>query len=45
MFKVTRVNENRLDIVMSGKLNSEQMKNALDELVSNPHARDGHNER
>ena len=34
MFKVTRVNENRLDIKMSGKLNSEQMGNALDELVS-----------
>lgn len=34
MFKVTRANENRLDIEMSGKLNSEQMKNALDELVS-----------
>ena len=34
MFKVTRVGENRLDIVMSGKLNSEQMEEALDELVS-----------
>ncbi len=34
MFKVTRINENHLDIEMSGKLNSEQMENALDELVS-----------
>jgi hypothetical protein len=34
MFKVTRVNESRLDIEMRGKLNSEQMENALDELVS-----------
>ena len=34
MFKVTRVNESRLDIEMSGKLNSEQMGNALDELVN-----------
>jgi hypothetical protein len=34
MFKVTRVNESRLDIVMSGKLNSEQMENALNQLVS-----------
>lgn len=34
MFKVTRVNESRLDIEMSGKFNSEQMENALDELVS-----------
>jgi len=33
-FKVTRVNENRLDIEMSGKLNSEQMENVLDELVN-----------
>ena len=33
MFKVTRVNEYRLDIKMSGKLNSEQMEKALDELV------------
>lgn len=34
MFKVTRVNESRLDVEMSGKLNSLQMENALDELVS-----------
>lgn len=34
MFKVIRKGENRLDIEMSGKLNSEQMKAALDELVS-----------
>jgi len=34
MFKVTRVNESRLDIVMSGKLDSAQMANVLDELVS-----------
>ncbi len=33
MFKVTRVGENRLDIEMSGKLDSAQMKTALDELV------------
>ena len=34
MFKVTQKGKNRLDIEMSGKLNSEEMKNALDELVS-----------
>jgi hypothetical protein len=34
MFSVTRINENRLDIEMSGKLNAEQMESALDELVS-----------
>ena len=34
MFKITRINESRLDIEMSGKLNSEQMENALNELVS-----------
>lgn len=33
MFKITRVDENRLDIEMSGRLNSEQMETALDELV------------
>lgn len=33
MFKITRVNECRLDIEMSGRLNSENMKKALDELV------------
>jgi hypothetical protein len=34
MFEVTRVSENRLDIEMSGKFDSEQMENALDELVN-----------
>ena len=34
MFRVTQNGMNRLDIVMSGKLNSEEMKIALDELVS-----------
>ena len=34
MFKVTQNGMNRLDIKMSGKLNSEEMKIALDELVS-----------
>ena len=34
MFKIIRVDANRLDIEMSGKLNSEQMETALDELVS-----------
>lgn len=33
MFKVTRKGVNRLDIEMSGKLNAEEMKIALDELV------------
>ena len=33
MFKVTRVSENRLDIEMSGKLDTPQMEQALDELV------------
>jgi len=33
MFKITRVGENRLDIEMSGKLDTMQMENALDELV------------
>ncbi len=33
MFKVTRVSEHRLDIEMSGKLNSVEMEKALDELV------------
>jgi len=33
MFKVTRVDENRLDIEMSGRLDSAQMDKALDELV------------
>ena len=35
MFKVTQKGMNRLDIELSGKLNSEEMKIALDELVSN----------
>ena len=34
MFKVVQNGTNRLDITMSGKLNSEEMKGALDELVS-----------
>ena len=34
MFKVTQNGMNRLDIEMSGKLNPEEMKIALDELVS-----------
>ena len=34
MFKVTKLNEQRLDIELSGKLNSADMKIALDELAS-----------
>lgn len=34
MFKVIQNGANRLDITMSGKLNAEEMKTALDELVS-----------
>ena len=34
MFKVISNGKNRLDIELSGKLNSEDMKIALDELVS-----------
>lgn len=34
MFNVTENGENRLDIEMSGKLNSDDMKVALDELLS-----------
>ncbi len=34
MFKVTNKGMNRLDIELSGKLNSEEMKIALDELVN-----------
>ena len=34
MFKVTRTSENRLDLEMSGKLNTQEVKIALDELVS-----------
>jgi hypothetical protein len=32
MFKVTKIGTNRLDIQLSGKLNSEEMQIALDEL-------------
>lgn len=34
MFKVTQNGTNRLDIEMSGKMDTEEMKTALDELVS-----------
>ena len=34
MFKVTQKGKNRLDIEISGKLDSEEMKVALDELVT-----------
>ena len=34
MFKVTKKGKNRLDVELSGKLNAEEMKDALDELVS-----------
>ena len=34
MFRITRNGKNRLDIELSGKLNSEEMQIALDELVS-----------
>lgn len=34
MFKITKIGMNRLDITMSGKLYTEDMKKALDELVS-----------
>lgn len=33
MLKITRVSENRLDLEMSGKLDTKQMERALDELV------------
>jgi hypothetical protein len=33
VFKIERVSNNRLDIEMSGKLDSEGMAQALDELV------------
>ena len=33
MFKVNRIGTNRLDIAMSGKLGTEEMIRALDELV------------
>ncbi len=35
MFKVIQNGMNRLDIVLSGKLNAEEMRTALDELVRN----------
>ena len=34
MFKVVQNGKNRLDIELSGKLNAEEMKSALDELVN-----------
>ncbi|MGX9417562.1 STAS/SEC14 domain-containing protein [Vibrio sp. RC27] len=34
MFTVTQIDTNRLDIELSGKLDAEQMKTALDELVT-----------
>ena len=34
MFKIIPNGKNRLDIELSGKLNTKDMKNALDELVS-----------
>jgi len=34
MFKIKQNGTNRLDIELSGKLNAEEMKIALDELVS-----------
>lgn len=34
MFKVTKKDSNRLDITMSGKLNAEKMRVALDELIT-----------
>ena len=34
MFKVTKIIPNRLDIELSGKLDSEEMQSALDELES-----------
>lgn len=33
MFKITRIGNDRLDIEMNGKLNADEMKAALDELV------------
>lgn len=35
MFTVTRVGPNRIDITYSGKLDSDEMSAALDDLVSN----------
>jgi len=37
MFKITKTSSNRLDIELSGKLNSEEMKIALDEFESKSH--------
>ena len=34
MFKISKIGQNRLDIELSGKLNSEEMQTALDELES-----------
>jgi hypothetical protein len=34
MFKVTKKDKNRLDVELSGKLNGEEMEDALDELIS-----------
>ncbi len=34
MFKVTKTGDNRLDIEMSGKLDTQSMKTALDELTA-----------
>jgi hypothetical protein len=33
MFKVTKIGKGRLDVELSGKLNGEEMKDALDDLV------------
>ena len=41
MFKVSQNGQNRLDIEMSGKLNADEMKIALDELISK--SKDIHN--
>ena len=34
MFKISKIGQNRLDIELSGKLSSEEMQTALDELQS-----------
>ena len=34
MFKVERISTNRLDIQINGRIDAEQMKTALDELIS-----------
>ena len=36
MFKISKIGQNRLDIELSGKLNSGEMQTALDELESKP---------